>query len=80
MIHHTTPKISPLSGVSRASGLDPDYIVILTSSGTNPGGNDDGGNGTTLKFTTGDGGKCSAEWLLLLSHRSDLNLTFIFFC
>lgn len=58
VIHHTTPKISPLSGISRAGGgLDPDYIVIPTSSGTNPGGEEeDDGNRTTLKFTTGDGG------------------------
>ena len=55
-VRHT--KISPLSGISRAGGgLDPDYIVILTSSGTNPGGEEeDDGNRTTLKFTTGDGG------------------------
>jgi hypothetical protein len=59
VIHHTTPKISPLSGISRAGGgLDPDYIVIPTSSGTNPGGEEEeDGNRTTLKFTTGDGGQ-----------------------
>lgn len=56
VIHHTTPKISPLSGVSRTGGVDPDYIVIPTSSGTNPGGGEeDNGNRTTLKFTTGNG-------------------------
>ena len=64
MIHHTTPKISPLSGVSRTGGVDPDYIVIPTSSGTNPGGDEeDNGNRTTLKFTTGNGGKCIVERL-----------------
>lgn len=58
VIHHTTPKISPLSGISRQGALDPDYIVIPTSSGTNPGGDeDDDGNRTTLKFTSGKGGK-----------------------
>ena len=57
VIHHTTPKISPL-GIARQGALDPDYIVIPTSSGTNPGGDeDDEGNRTTLKFTSGNGGK-----------------------
>lgn len=58
VIHHLTPKISPLSGITREGALDPDYIVIPTSSGTNPGGDeDDEGNRTTLKFTSGNGGK-----------------------
>ncbi len=64
VIHHTTPKISPLSGVSRTGGVDPDYIVIPTSSGTNPGGDEeDNGNRTTLKFTSGNGGMCVVERL-----------------
>lgn len=64
MIHHTTPKISPLSGVSRTGGVHPDLIVIRTSSGTNPGGDEeDDGNRTTLKFTTGNGGKRIVERL-----------------
>ena len=64
VIHHTTPKISPLSGVSRTGGVDQDYIVIPTSSGTNPGGDEeDNGNRTTLKFTNGNGGMCVVEHL-----------------
>lgn len=57
VIHHTTPKISPLSGASRSAGFDPDYIIVKTSSGTNPDGEEDDEGNTILKFSNANGGQ-----------------------